>query len=140
MIRVRGARQNNLRAIDLDLERAQLVALVGPSGSGKTSLVFDTIHAEAQRRYLDVLSMHDSGLGRGLRRPLVDRLEGLPPSVALDQAYRRPSRRASVSTYADLHSVLQVLFARCGTQHCPTCGQAIVVQSHDEIVGEVETL
>lgn len=137
MIRVRGARQNNLRGVDIDIERAQLVAVVGPSGSGKTSLVFDTIHAESQRRYLDVLSMHESGLGRGLRRPDVDAISGLPPSVALDQAYRRPSARTTVSAYADVHAVLQVLFGRCGEQRCPMCGDPIVPQSHDEIVAEL---
>ena len=93
-IAISGAREHNLRSVSLSLPHQALVVFCGPSGSGKSSMAFDTLHAEAQRRYVDVLALHARGLERGLRRPEVDAISGLPPSVALDQRFRAPAPRA----------------------------------------------
>ncbi|MBX2799071.1 MAG: hypothetical protein KTR31_15450 [Myxococcales bacterium] len=135
MIRIRGARQNNLAAFDLDLPTRQLVVLCGVSGSGKSSLAFDTVHAEGQRRYLEAMAV-DRLVTWGMP-PRVDQVEGLPPTVALGQRHAAASRRATVSTVLDLDPVLRVLFARAGVQHCPRCDREIRVRTHDEIVAQV---
>ncbi|MCO4743858.1 MAG: hypothetical protein KC912_03655 [Proteobacteria bacterium] len=136
MIRIRGARENNLRGIDLDLRLGELTVLVGPSGSGKSSLAFDTLHAEGQRRYLEALVGRDRAAG-SLRRPNVDAVEGLPPTIGLDQRGAGPSARSTVATAADLAPLLRVWFARAGTLHCPECMRAIEPRGHDEIVAEL---
>jgi excinuclease ABC subunit A len=133
-IEIRGARQHNLRSVDLDLPHRRLIVFCGPSGSGKSSMAFDTLHAEAQRRYVDVLALHSRGLERGLNRPDVDEISGLPPTVALDQRFRAPASQATVGTWTEAHAVLAVLFSRCGVQHCPDCDRAIIPQTHDDIV------
>ncbi len=139
-IEVHGAREHNLTGLDLCLPREALIAFTGVSGSGKSSLAFDTLHAEGQRRYLEALSIHARGSSRGLSRPAVDAVEGLPPTVALDQRYRAPSRRMTVGTFSDVHAVLAVLLSRAGVQHCPTCGSVIKPETHDEIVGHLMAL
>lgn len=137
---VRGAREHNLRDVDLELPRGRLIAFTGPSGSGKSSLAFDTLHAEGQRRFLEALALHARGLPRGLLAPEVDDIRGLPPTIALDQRYRAPSARLTVGTYTELHGLLAVIFGRAGEQHCPRCGTAVASTTHDEIVARLMAL
>jgi len=137
-IRIRGASEHNLRAVDLDLPVGALVVLAGVSGSGKSSLAFDTLHAEGQRRYLEAL-----GLERGvavLQPPRVDRIEGLPPTVGLAQRAAAPSPRSTVASITGLGPVLRVLFGRCGTLHCPVCDRAVQPMTHDAMVARLEAL
>lgn len=132
-IRLRGATIHNLQAVDLDFPIGALTVVTGVSGSGKSSLVFDTLHAEGQRRYLQALS-----LGGGvLRRPPVDLLEGLPPTVALRQHERRPGADLRLSEVTELGELLAVLFARMGIQHDPVTGEAIRPVSHDQIIADL---
>lgn len=137
---MRGAREHNLRGVDLTLPREALVVFTGVSGSGKSSLAFDTLHAEGQRRYLEALSLHARGAARGLAAPDADIIEGLPPTIALDQRFRAPSVRVTVGTFTELHQVLAVLFGRAGVQHCPTCDAVITPRTHDDIVAELARL
>jgi excinuclease ABC subunit A len=131
-VTVRGAREHNLRSVDIDLPRERLVVLCGVSGSGKSSLAFDTLHAEGQRRYLEALALHRSGVVPMLAPPRVDLVAGLPPTVALAQRVPPPSSRATVGTVTEIDALLRVLFARAGTQHCPVCGRPIVPRTADE--------
>ncbi len=133
-ITVRGARENNLTGVDLDLPRGSLVVFCGVSGSGKSSLAFDTLHAEGQRRYLEALA---GSAGAGLARPDVDAIDGLPPTIALDQRMRAPSSRDMLASFAELHPVLRVLFARSGVQLDPATGEELHPQTHDEIVAQL---
>ena len=137
LIEIHGARAHNLMGVDLSLPREALIAFTGVSGSGKSSLAFDTIHAEGQRRYLEALSLHGGRGARGLSRPAVDSLRGLPPTVALGQRFRAPSRRVTVGSFSDLHALLGLLFARAGIQHCPVCNAPLQPRTHDEIVSEI---
>lgn len=132
-IQVRGARVHNLAAIDVDLPLGGLCVVTGVSGSGKSSLVFDTLHAEGRRRYLEALDAREGGL----RRPAVDTIDGLPPTVALRQHTRRPSARESVGDLTEIRAVLGVAFARGGVQHDPDTGDAIVPTPHDAIIAEL---
>ncbi|MEZ4236073.1 MAG: hypothetical protein R3F59_07910 [Myxococcota bacterium] len=138
-VAIRGAREHNLAAVDLDLPRGQLIVLCGVSGSGKSSLAFDTLFVEGQRRYLEAL-----GAGRqrgpGLVPPRVDRIDGLPPTLALPQRASAFGPRSTVGTVTEAAPVLRVLFARAGTQHCPRCGAAIAPVTHDEIVARLAAL
>jgi excinuclease ABC subunit A len=139
IIEVRGARQNNLRGIDVDLDPSQLTVLVGRSGSGKSSLAFDTLHAEGQRRYLEALSLRIRQTVGSLPRPAVDLITGLPPTVALAQRTSRASG-GTVATRAELALPLRVLFARAGVLHCPTTGEPVVPVAHDTIVADLMSL
>jgi excinuclease ABC subunit A len=134
VIAIRGAREHNLQAIDLDLPRGKLIVFCGLSGSGKSSLAFDTLHAEGQRRYLEALAARVRP-GARLRRPDVDAIAGLPPTIALDQRGGAAAGRSTVGSLIDALVVLRVLFARAGTQHCPTCDAVIRPRTHDEIAG-----
>jgi excinuclease ABC subunit A len=138
-IAVRGAREHNLAAVDLDLPRAQLIVLCGVSGSGKSSLAFDTLFVEGQRRYLEALA---AGRPRGpsLVPPRVDAIDGLPPTLALPQRAAAYGPRSTVGSVAEIEPVLRVLFARAGTQHCPRCGAAVAPVTHDEIVAALVAL
>lgn len=133
-ISLRGARENNLRAVDLDLPTGALVAVTGVSGSGKSSLAFDTLHAEGHRRYLQQLSPRLRGVAGGLRRPSFDLLTGLPPTVALTQRAGAGRVGSTVATYAELHVLLRVVWARAGQRHCGVCGDPVTVSTHDDIV------
>ena len=136
---VRGARTHNLRGLNVDIPRNQLVVITGVSGSGKTSLAFDTLYAEGQRRYLDCLSSHARQLLERLARPDVDVLQGLPPTLCIEQRAGGVSSRATVATLTEIHDHLRVLYARTGLPHCPTCGAAIRQQSPQAIVDQILT-
>jgi excinuclease ABC subunit A len=124
-IRVRGARVHNLRDVDVDLPRDRLVVLTGVSGSGKSSLAFDTVFAEGQRRYVETLSTYARQFLEQLEPPDVDAIEGLPPTVAIDQKAGQPNPRSTVATVTEVHDHLRLLFARAGVPHCPQCREAI---------------
>ncbi len=133
-IRVRGARVHNLRDVSVDLPRDKLVVLTGVSGSGKSSLAFDTIYAEGQRRYLEGLSTYARQYLDQLEPPDVDAIDGLPPTVAIDQKTGAASPRSTVGTITEINDYLRLLYARCGTPHCPSCGLAIERRTPEQIV------
>ncbi len=124
-IAVRGARQNNLRSIDVDFPHGRLSVITGVSGSGKSSLALDTLYAEGQRRYVTSLSTYAQQFLERLPRPDVDRIEGLPPAIAIEQANPVVNRRSTVGTATEVYDVLRLLFARAGTPHCPACGARV---------------
>lgn len=140
VIRVRGARVHNLQGLDVDVPLDRLVVFTGVSGSGKSSLAFDTIHAEGRRRYIESLSVAARPFLDRIERPDVDLVEGLPPTVALDQRPGPPSRRSTVGTITEIHDFLRILFARTGLPHCSKCRRAIRRQSPEEIVDTVLAL
>ena len=137
LIRVRGARVHNLRNVDVDLPRDRLVVLTGVSGSGKSSLAFDTLYAEGQRRYIEGLSSYARQFLDQLERPDVDAIEGLPPTVAIDQKAGAANPRSTVATVTEIHDYLRVLYARAGVPHCPRCGQPIRRQTPEQMVATV---
>ncbi|MFO0907777.1 MAG: excinuclease ABC subunit UvrA [Isosphaeraceae bacterium] len=139
-IRVRGARVHNLRSVDVDLPRDRLVVLTGVSGSGKSSLAFDTLFAEAQRRYIESLSGPARQFLDQMERPDVDSIEGLPPTVSVDQKTGTSSPRSTVATLTEIHDYLRVLFARTGIPHCPKCGESIRRQTPEQMVATVLAL
>ncbi len=132
-IRIRGARVHNLKNIDVDLPRNQLVVITGVSGSGKSSLAFDTLLAEGQRQYIDSLSVYSRQFFNQRQRPDVDRIEGLQPAVAIDQSQGSHSPRSTVGTVTEIHDYLRLLFARAGEMACAACGEPITQQSPTEI-------
>src|SRR5580700_10591898 len=136
-IQVRGARVHNLKNIDVDLPRDCLVVLTGVSGSGKSSLAFDTIYAEGQRRYLECLSGYTRQFLDQLERPDVDSIEGLPPTVAIDQKTGTPNPRSTLGTITEVYDYLRLLFARVGKPHCPACGVPIHRQTPQQIVDQI---
>ncbi|QDV38129.1 excinuclease ABC subunit UvrA [Tautonia plasticadhaerens] len=136
-IRVRGARVHNLRDVDVDLPRDRLVVLTGVSGSGKSSLAFDTIYAEGQRRYIEGLSAYARQFLDQLEPPDVDLIEGLPPTVAIDQKSGAAGPRSTVATVTEIHDYLRLLYARAGVPHCPGCGEPIRSQTAEQMIGSV---
>ena len=136
-ITIRGARVHNLQGIDLDLPRDRLVVFTGVSGSGKSSLAFDTIFAEGQRRYIECLSSYARQFLDQLQRPDVDLIEGLPPTVAIDQKAGQASPRSTVGTITEIHDYLRLLFARLGTPFCPHCGLPIHRQTPEQMAAHV---
>ena len=139
-ILVRGARTHNLKNIDVEIPRERLVVITGVSGSGKSSLAFDTLYAEGQRRYLESLGADARQLLRQLERPDVDRIEGLSPTIAIEQKVGLASPRSTVGTLTDTYDYLRLLFARVGEPHCPRCGRAIVAHTIAAIVDELLAL
>ncbi|MBN1891541.1 MAG: excinuclease ABC subunit UvrA, partial [Clostridiales bacterium] len=133
-IEIRGAREHNLKNIDLDIPREKLVVLTGLSGSGKSSLAFDTIYAEGQRRYVESLSSYARQFLGQMEKPEVDRIDGLSPSIAIDQKTTSKNPRSTVGTVTEIYDYLRLLYARVGTPHCPVCGKEIRSQSIDQIV------
>ncbi|MEY2897935.1 MAG: hypothetical protein RL669_2204, partial [Pseudomonadota bacterium] len=124
-IRIRGARQNNLRNLDLDLPTGELTVVTGVSGSGKSSLVFDTLYAEGQRRYVETFSPYARQFLDRMDRPQVDRIEGVPPAIAIDQTNPVRTSRSTVGTMTELNDHLKLLFARAAHLHCRRCGERV---------------
>ena len=139
-ISVRGARQHNLKNIDVEIPRNSLTVITGLSGSGKSSLAFDTIYAEGQRRYVETLSAYARQFLDQMERPDVDSIDGLSPAISIEQKTTSRSPRSTVGTITEIYDYLRLLFASIGVPHCPKCGQAISRQSADQIVQRVMAL
>ena len=136
-VRIQGARVHNLRDLSLHIPRDDFTVITGLSGSGKSSLAFDVVFAEGQRRYLDCLSPYARQYLPPVGRPDVDAIDGLPPTIAIAQRTTRGGARSTVATLTDIYPYLRLLFARCGTQHCPTCGEAVTGQGAAEIAASI---
>jgi len=139
-ISVRGARQHNLKNIDVEIPRNTLTVITGLSGSGKSSLAFDTIYAEGQRRYVETLSAYARQFLDQMERPDVDAIDGLSPSISIEQKTTSRSPRSTVGTITEIYDYLRLLFASIGVPHCPKCGRAITRQSAEQIVQRVMAL
>lgn len=137
---VRGARENNLKNIDLTIPRDKLVVFTGLSGSGKSSLAFDTIYAEGQRRYVESLSSYARQFLGQMDKPDVDAIEGLSPAISIDQKTTSKNPRSTVGTVTEIYDYLRLLWARVGIPHCPVCGKEICRQTIDQIVDRIEML
>ncbi len=124
-IRIRGARQNNLQSLDLDLPLGELLVITGVSGSGKSSLAFDTVYAEGQRRYVETFSSYARQFLDRMDRPAVDGVEGIPPAIAIDQTNPVRTSRSTVGTMTELNDHLKLLFARAATLYCDGCGEPV---------------
>ena len=136
-IKVRGARQHNLKGVDLDIPRHKMTVCSGPSGSGKSSLAIDTLYAEGQRRYVESLSSYARQFLAPLQKPKVEQITGLSPAVSIEQKTTSKSPRSTVGTVTEIHDYLRILFARLGQPYCPDCGRAIGTQTADEIVEKI---
>ena len=134
---IRGAREHNLKNVDLNLPRNRLIVFTGVSGSGKSSLAFDTIYAEGQRRYVESLSAYARQFLGQLNKPDVDLLEGLSPSISIDQKAATRNPRSTVGTVTEIYDYMRLLFARAGRPHCPSCNKPIAQQSVDQIVDQL---
>ena len=139
-ISIRGAREHNLKNIDLEIPRDQLVVITGLSGSGKSSLAFDTIYAEGQRRYVESLSAYARQFLGQMDKPDVDHIEGLSPAVAIDQKTTSKNPRSTVGTVTEIYDYLRLLYARVGIPHCPICGRRIERQTPEQIVDAIMAL
>ena len=137
---IRGAKQHNLKNINLELPKNELIVFTGVSGSGKSSLAFDTIFAEGQRRYIESLSVYARQIVGQLDKPDVESIEGLSPAIAIDQKSTSNNPRSTVGTTTEIYDFLRILFAAIGTPHCPKCGREVVPQSVDEIVDKIMQL
>ena len=137
---IQGARENNLKNIDLTIPRDKLIVFTGVSGSGKTSLAFDTIYAEGQRRYVESLSSYARMFLGQMEKPEVDYIEGLSPAISIDQKTTNKNPRSTVGTVTEIYDYLRLLYARVGIPHCPECGKVISQQSLDQIVDKVLSL
>ena len=139
-IRIRGARENNLKALNVDIPRNQFVVFTGLSGSGKSSLAFDTIYAEGQRRYMESLSSYARQFLGQMEKPNVDSIEGLPPAISIDQTSTNRNPRSTVGTVTEIYDYFRLLYARIGIPHCPKCGKVISRQSVDQMVDQIMAL
>ena len=137
---IRGAREHNLKGLDLEIPRDQLVVITGLSGSGKSSLAFDTIYAEGQRRYVESLSAYARQFLEQMEKPEVDSIEGLSPAISIEQKTTSKNPRSTVGTVTEIYDYLRVLFARVGVPHCPTCGRVISAQTVQQMVDRVLAL
>ena len=139
-IRIRGARENNLKALNVDIPRNQFVVFTGLSGSGKSSLAFDTIYAEGQRRYMESLSSYARQFLGQMEKPNVESIEGLSPAISIDQKSTNKNPRSTVGTVTEIYDYFRLLYARIGIPHCPKCGRAITKQTIDQMVDTVMAL
>ena len=139
-IHIRGAREHNLKNIDLEIPRNRLVVITGVSGSGKSSLAFDTLYAEGQRRYVESLSAYARQFLQQMEKPDVDSIEGLSPAISIEQKSVSRNPRSTVGTVTEIHDYLRLLFASVGTPHCPNCGQEIRPQTVQQMVDRVMAL
>ena len=139
-IYVKGARENNLKNVDVTIPRDKLVVLTGLSGSGKSSLAFDTIYAEGQRRYVESLSSYARMFLGQMEKPDVDYIDGLSPAISIDQKTTSKNPRSTVGTVTEIYDYLRLLWARVGTPHCPVCGKEIKQQTIDQIIDQVLAL
>src|SRR5438309_4065847 len=140
VIAIRGAREHNLKNIDLDIPRDRLVVFTGLSGSGKSSLAFDTIYAEGQRRYVESLSAYARQFLGQMEKPDVDVIEGLSPAISIDQKGTSRNPRSTVGTVTEVYDYLRLLFARIGLPHCPICGREIHKQTVEQMADQVERM
>lgn len=139
-IKIRGASEHNLKCVSLDIPRDEFVVLTGLSGSGKSSLAFDTIYAEGQRRYMESLSSYARQFLGQMEKPNVESIEGLPPTISIDQKSTNKNPRSTVGTVTEIYDYFRLLYARIGIPHCPKCGRAITKQSIDQMVDAVMEL
>ncbi|MEG2378324.1 MAG: excinuclease ABC subunit UvrA, partial [Clostridia bacterium] len=137
---VKGAREHNLKNIDVEIPRDKLVVLTGLSGSGKSSLAFDTIYAEGQRRYVESLSSYARQFLGQMDKPDVDYIDGLSPAISIDQKTTSHNPRSTVGTVTEIYDYLRLLWARIGVPHCPKCGKVIEQQTIDQIIDKVMKL
>ena len=136
-IKIRGASEHNLKNIDLDIPRNELVVLTGLSGSGKSSLAFDTVYAEGQRRYMESLSSYARQFLGQMEKPTVEKIEGLSPAISIDQKSTNRNPRSTVGTVTEIYDYFRLLYARIGVPHCPECGREIKKQSVDQMVDQI---
>src|ERR1700728_4256402 len=137
---IKGAREHNLKNIDLTLPRNKLIVVTGLSGSGKSSLAFDTIYAEGQRRYVESLSSYARQFLGQMEKPDVDYIEGLSPAISIDQKSTSRNPRSTVGTVTEIYDYLRLLWSRVGKPHCPICGRPIVGQSAEQIIDQAMEL
>jgi len=137
---IKGARENNLKNVDLELPRDKMIVFTGLSGSGKSSLAFDTIYADGQRRYVESLSSYARQFLGQMQKPKVDSIEGLSPAISIDQKTTSKNPRSTVGTVTEIYDYLRLLYARIGVPHCPVCGRAIQQQTIDQMVDQVMAL
>src|SRR3989338_6004826 len=137
---IRGARQHNLKNLDLDLPRNKFIVMTGLSGSGKSSLAFDTIYAEGQRRYVESLSAYARQFIGLMDKPDVDKIEGLSPAISIDQKSASHNPRSTVGTVTEIYDYMRLLWARIGVPHCPVCGKKISGQTITSMVDQLMRL
>ena len=137
---IKGAREHNLKNIDVEIPRDKLVVLTGLSGSGKSSLAFDTIYADGQRRYMESLSSYARMFLGMMEKPDVDSIDGLSPAISIDQKNTSKNPRSTVGTVTEIYDYLRLLYARIGVPHCPVCGREIKQQTIDQVVDQVLAL
>lgn len=140
IIQIRGAKEHNLKGVDLDIPRDEFVVLTGLSGSGKSSLAFDTIYAEGQRRYMESLSSYARMFLGQMEKPNVESISGLPPAISIDQKTTNRNPRSTVGTVTEIYDYFRLLYARIGIPHCPKCGKEIKRQTVDQMVDEIMNL
>src|ERR1700744_686327 len=139
-ILVRGARQNNLKNLDLDIPLNELIVVTGVSGSGKSSLVFDTLYAEGQRRYVETFSPYAGHFRARMKKPQVETIEGIPPAIAIDQTNPVRTSRSTVGTMTELNDHLKLLFARAAVLHCHGCGRPVRRDTPDSVEEHLRAL
>ena len=137
IIKIRGAKEHNLKNINLDIPKNQLVVFTGLSGSGKSTLAFDTLYAEGQRRYIESLSSYARQFLDRVGKPDVEHIDGLTPAIAIDQKSTSKNPRSTVGTITEIYDYLRLLYARIGVQHCPKCDQVVSQMSASDIIDQI---